>query len=125
MFEDLYDRVSVLWSRLWPVADGRVTEVISERLGRDRDRARLAVAYEFSVGSDGPYTGEGFWTPAFFPIRRVSSARRKLRKGTFVRVRYRPDDPSVNILDGGLAGLLKSAKTQHRGTQLRRSSNHR
>jgi hypothetical protein len=118
MFEDVYDRVSVLWSRLWPVADGTVTEVISERLGRDRDRARLAVAYEFSVGSDGPYTGECFWTPAFFPLRRVSSARRKLRRNVRVRVRYRPDDPSVNTLDGGVADLLRRTETQDRRTRL-------
>jgi hypothetical protein len=52
MLEDLYDRVSMLWSPRWPVAEGKVTEVISERWGRDRKRARLAVAYEFSIGSD-------------------------------------------------------------------------
>jgi len=94
------------------VADGIVTEVISERLGRDRNRARLAVAYEFSVGSDGPYTGECFWTPAFFPLRRVSSARKRLRKNKRVRVRYRPDDPSVNTLDGGVAKLLNRLEVQ-------------
>jgi hypothetical protein len=120
MFEDLYDRISMLWSPLWPVADGVVTEVISERLGRERERARLAVAYEFSVGSDGPYTGECFWTPAFFPLRRVSSARRKLHKRVRVRVRYRPDDPSVNTLDGGVASLLKKADLKRSGA-LRRS----
>ncbi len=112
MFEDLYDRISIFWSRRWPVADGIVTEVISERLGRDRDRARLAVAYEFSVGGDGPYTGECFWTPAFFPLRRVSYARKRLRKSKRVRVRYRPDDPSVNTLDGGLVRLLKTPAMQ-------------
>jgi hypothetical protein len=117
MFEDLYDRFSVLGSRLWPVADGIVTEVISERLGSDRNRARLAVAYEFSVGTDGPYTGECFWTPAFFPLRRVSSARKKLRKSAPVRIRYRPDDPSVNTLDGGVAALLKRTELQKRGVR--------
>jgi hypothetical protein len=118
MFEDLYDRISVLWSRLWPVADGIVTEVISERLGRDGERARLAVAYEFSVESDGPYTGECFWTPAFFPLSRVSSARRRLRSRAPVRVRYRPDDPSVNTLDGGVARLLKKSGTRDRRIRL-------
>jgi hypothetical protein len=107
MFEDLYDSISVLWSRRWPIADGKITEVISERLGRSRDRARLAVAYEFSIGNDGPYTRESFWTPAFFPLRRVSSARKRLRKGARVTVRYRPDDPGVNKLDGGVVKLLK------------------
>jgi hypothetical protein len=107
MPEDLYDRISMLWSRRWPVAEGKVTEVISERLGTDRKRARLAIAYEFSIGRNEPYTGESFWTPAFFPLRRVSSARRKLRKRAPARVRYRPDDPSVNTLEGGVTKRLK------------------
>lgn len=107
MFEDLYDEISLLWSRFWPVADGIVTEVISERLGRDQQRIRLAVAYEFSVGEDGPYTGESFWTPAFCQLRRVANARKRIRKGQKVRIRYRPSDPGVNTLDGGVPRLLK------------------
>ena len=63
-----------------------------------RKRARLAVAYEFSIVNDGPYTGESFWAPALFPLRRVASARRKLRKRTPGRVRYRPDDPRGKTL---------------------------
>ena len=112
MFNDLYDAISFVWSWRWPVADGKVTEVISERMGRRNEQARLAVAYEFSVGGDGPYTGECFWTPAFLQIRRVASARKKIRRSARVRVRYRPDDPSVNRLDGGVARLLKEAKPQ-------------
>jgi hypothetical protein len=108
----------MLWSRRWPVANGKVTEIISERLGRDRARARLAVAYEFWADTDGPYTGECFWTPAFFPLRRVSSARKKLRKHSPVRVRYRPNDPSVNTLDGGVARLLKSNESGDRRARL-------
>lgn len=107
MFEDLYDEISLLWSRFWPVADGIVTEVISERLGRDQQRIRLAVAYEFSVGEDGPYTGESFWTPAVCQLRRVADARKRIRKGQKMRIRYRPSDPSVNTLDGGVPRLLK------------------
>ena len=114
MLEDLYDRISRLWSRRWPVAEGKVTEVISERWGRDRKRARLAVAYEFSIGSDGPYTGESFRTPAFFPLRRVPSARRKLRKRAPERVGYRPDDPSLNTFEGGVAKLLKESGERDR-----------
>ena len=44
--------------------------------------------------------------------RRVKSAlarkraRKKVRRNQKVRVRYRPDDPSVNAIDGGVAGLL-------------------
>jgi hypothetical protein len=120
MFNDLYDAISFLWSWRWPVAEGEVTEVISERVGRNRDQARLAVAYEFSVSTDGPYTGECFWTPAFFQVRRVASARKKIRRFAGVRVRYRPDDPSVNRLDGGVAKLLKESDLRRPGT-LRRS----
>lgn len=120
MFNDLYDAVSFLCSWRWPVADGKVTEVISERVGRKKDQARLAVAYEFSAGSDGPYTGECFWTPAFLQVRRVASARKKIRRSAGVRVRYRPDDPSVNRLDGGVARLLKEAGPEHPRT-LRRT----
>jgi hypothetical protein len=112
MFEDLYDEISLLWSRFWPVADGVVTEVISERLGRDRQRIRLAVAYEFSVGEDGPYTGESFWTPAFCQLRRVADARKTIRKRQKIRIRYRPSNPSVNTLDGGVPWLLNNLHTQ-------------
>ena len=81
MFDDLYDAVSVLWSWRWPVADGEITAVDIERT-RDSDgrqSIRLAVAYKFSIGDDGPYTGESFWTPAFAPKTRVARARRRFR----------------------------------------------
>jgi len=107
VFEDLYDLVSRLWSWSWPCADGKVTEVLGERIGRNQDCARLAVAYEFWVSRDGPYTGECFWTPAVFEIKRVSAARKNVHRHQKVRVRYRPDDPSVNTLDGGVAALLR------------------
>jgi hypothetical protein len=109
MFEDLYDGISRLWSWNWPRAEGKVTEVLAEHLeSRSGEKtARLAVAYEFSVGTDGPYTGECFWSPAFCSIRRVAIARRRVRAHQRVRVRYRSDDPSVNTLDGGVAALLK------------------
>ena len=115
MFSDLYDAISFLGSWRWPVAEGKITEIISERLGRDRAQARLAVAYEFWVERDEPYTGECFWRPALFSLRRVASARRKVRRSAGVRVRYRPDDPSVNRLDGGVARLLKEAAPQRPG----------
>lgn len=120
MFDDLFDAISFLSSWRWPIADGAITEVISERVGRKKDQARLAVAYEFSVGDDGPYTGECFWTPAFLQVRRVSSARKKIRRSAGVRVRYRPNDPSVNRLDGGVARLLKEGDLQRQET-LRRT----
>jgi hypothetical protein len=110
MFADLYDAVSFLWSWRWPLANGQVTAVDTERIRHSNGRydARLAVAYEFSVGDDGPYTGECFWKPAFFSVRRVASARRKVHRGRQVSVRYRPDDPSVNTLDHGVRNLLRS-----------------
>lgn len=107
MFDDLYDLVSRLWCWSWPCADGKVTEVLGECFGRNRDHARLSVTYEFWVSDDGPYTGECFWTPVFFEIRRVAAARKKVHRNQKVRVRYRPDDPGVNALDGGVAGLLR------------------
>jgi hypothetical protein len=109
MFDDLYDTISLMWSWRWPVADGEVTAVDIERINRNRcsETVRLAVAYEFSIGDDGPYTGECFWRPAFSPVKRAAAARRKLRIREPLRVRYRPDNPSVNKLDGGIARLLK------------------
>ena len=62
MFEALYDELSKLWSWRWPVAKGKITAVGVQRIhARGGDRLRLTVAYEFSVGEDGPYTGECFW----------------------------------------------------------------
>jgi len=101
MFEDLYDAVSFLWSWTWPTVDGNVTEVLVERIKHNRnpDTFRLSVTYEFSVGADGPYTGESFWAPAFCRNRRVTAARHKIHNHQRVLVRYRRDDPSVNNLD--------------------------
>jgi hypothetical protein len=102
MFEDLYDTISRLWSRRWPEAMGEVTAVAVERIGtspRDKGRLRLAVAYKFSVNGEGSYTGESFWSPAFRFSRAVLAARRNIRVGQPVLVRYRTDDPSVNTLD--------------------------
>ena len=101
MFGDLYDAVSFLFSWRWPRVDGEITAVDVERIRhtRGRDTFRLAVAYEFSLGDDGPYTGESFWAPAFCMNRRVIAARRKRRVRQAVVVRYRRDDPSVNRLD--------------------------
>ena len=100
MFGDLYDALSYLWSWQWPVAQGEVTAIDVERIQRGRDTTfRLAIAYEFSLGTDGPYTGESFWRPAFFAKSRVQSTARKFHRRQPVTVRYRSDDPSVNRLD--------------------------
>jgi hypothetical protein len=110
MFDDLYDGISFLWSWRWPLASGKITAVDVERFrhGSGRYTARLAVACEFSVGNDGPYTGECFWRPAFSSVRRTASARREIHVSGQVSVRYRPNDPSVNTLAHGVRSLLKS-----------------
>lgn len=91
--------MSYLWSFQWPEATGEITAVGIER----NDRVtRLAVAYKFWVNDDGPYTGESFWNPPFNVNRRVQEARRKIRVGHPVLIRYRDDDPSVNRLDGSV-----------------------
>jgi hypothetical protein len=101
MFEDLYHTVSLIFSRWWPKAQGEVTAIDIESIRRSQsgDTLRLAVAYEFSVGDDGPYTGESFRRPLFFVNPRVIAARHKLHLHQAVVVRYRSDDPSVNKLD--------------------------
>lgn len=84
------------------MADGEITDVILERIRyrtSNRDTIRLAIAYEFSVGSDGPYTGESFWRPLFPFTKRMQKAKGKFHRRQRVLVRYRPDDPSVNKLD--------------------------
>jgi hypothetical protein len=101
VFADLYDAISLLCSWRWPAIPGEVTAVDVERI-EDSDGGetlRLAVAYKFSIGNDGPYTGESFWQPTFFPKKRILTARRSVRVHQQTVVRYRPDDPSVNKLD--------------------------
>jgi hypothetical protein len=108
MFEDLYDATSYLWSWSWPSVEGRITEVLVERIRHNRnpDSFRLSVTYEFSIGADGPYTGESFWAPAFCRKKRVIAARHKIHSRQPVVVRYRADDPSVNRLDRSVWGGL-------------------
>jgi hypothetical protein len=80
---------------------GEVTAVDVERIpgSEGRDTFRLAVAYKFSVGNDGPYTGESFWQPLFFSKKRVLGARHNVHVHQQVLVHYRQDDPSVSKLD--------------------------
>lgn len=105
MFEDLYDAVSRVWSWRWPLSEGKITEVLLERVrhrNSNNDTIRLAIAYEFAVGSDGPYTGESFWRPLFPSMKRIQNAKGKFHRHQRVTVRYRSDDPSVNKLDSRL-----------------------
>ena len=104
MLDDLYDAISVCWSWHWPVAEGEITAIDVERVkqSHNRDTFRLAIAYKFSIGADGPYTGESFWEPAFFSRRRVPAARHKFHLHDPVLVHYRPDDPSVDKIARGV-----------------------
>ena len=99
MFEDLYDAISMYWSARWPSIEAEVTAVDVERIERRRgETLRLAVAYKFSIGEDGPYTGVTFWEPSN-GSERVPAAKNQFELGQAVLVRYRRDDPSVNTLD--------------------------
>lgn len=99
VFSDLYDAVSMLWSWRWPTSEGEVTAIDIETVTRrqNQETLRLAVAYKFSLGEDGPYTGESFWEPGY--SARVLTAKDNLKVGQPVTVRYRRDKPSVNTLD--------------------------
>ena len=101
MFDDLYDAVSFLWSWRWPETLGEVTAVDVERVkdSESMESFRLAVAYKFSIGTDGPYTGESFWQPIFSSQSRALASRHNIRVHQQVAVRYRSDDPAVNKLD--------------------------
>jgi len=101
MFDDLYNALSLMFSPWWPTVEGEIAAVDVERIRHSRsgDTLRLAVAYKFSLGDDGPYTGESFWRPAFFVNKRVAAARHKLHVRQRVTIRYRSDDPSLNKLD--------------------------
>jgi hypothetical protein len=101
VFNDLYDAISLLWSWRLPETPGEVTAVDVDRV-QDSDGVetfRLAVAYKFSIGNDGPYTGESFWQPTVSSKKRIFSARDRIGVNQKVNVHYRPDDPSVNKLD--------------------------
>ena len=100
MFNDLFDALSYLWSWRWPATNGEITAVDIEQIGEGRAKTfRLAVAFKFSLGTDGPYTGESFWRPAFFAKRRVQKTARRFHRHQQVAIRYRPDDPSISRLD--------------------------
>ena len=97
MFEDLFDSISKLFSWRWPTAEGVIIAIRTKLAGRGK--LRLAISYEFSVGTDGPYTGEDYCGTRFFPAATI--AANKMLVGKAVTVRYRPNDPSINTLDPG------------------------
>jgi hypothetical protein len=89
MFRDLYDFISLAFSWRWPRTEGVVTAVHLGVAGRDGPQA--LVTYEFSLGDDGPYTGESPWFGDEVFLNSLV--------GQTVVVRYRKDDPSVNRVD--------------------------
>jgi hypothetical protein len=79
-----------------------VTAVDVERVNdaEGGETFRPAVAYRFSIGDDGRYTGESSWQPAFVASKKkVLAARDHVRVHQQVLVRYRPGDPSISKLD--------------------------
>jgi hypothetical protein len=110
MFGELWDYISVVFSWRWPKAEGAITSVHT-RTFRYCDRGgsdlRLVVTYAFSVGTDGPYTGETV-SPALFGEIDEIDLDKTLRIGQAVIVRYRQDDPSLNRLDRSVWQSLDS-----------------
>jgi len=95
MFGELRNALSCLWSWRWPEATGEVTSVILDTVpDLDGEYLRLAVAFKFFVGEDGPYTGHSFWTPV--SRDRALAARERFHVHDEIAVRYRPNDPSEN-----------------------------
>jgi hypothetical protein len=92
------------------IADGRITAIDAIRVGKDS--AQLSIAYEFSIDNDGPYSGECLWIPRISSKQRVAATLRKIHVRQHARIRYRPDDPSVNRLDGGARALLRASVTK-------------
>jgi hypothetical protein len=92
MFEDLYDALSFLGSWRWPTAKGQVTEVDVERLSHQRgpDTLRLSIAYKFSLGNDGPYTGESFWEPAISSIQESTGCSAQNSQGAIGKCALSP-----------------------------------
>lgn len=96
MFDLLYERVSLMFWRRWPSAEGRITAV-NIYTGRWLE---IGIVYEFSVGND-PYTGEST-SPGWFKGMDVIRIHEKLPIGKIVTIRYQPDSPTVNKLDPGV-----------------------
>ena len=87
MFDDLYDALSLIFSPWWPTAEGEIIAVDFVPQG-SRGALQSAVAYKFSLGDDGPFTGES-----------LLAGKTTLRVGQGITVRYRSDDPSINGLE--------------------------
>ncbi len=79
---DLYDYISFAFSWRWPKTDGTITavDVRTEPVGRGGVRQRLVLRYSFSVGDDGPYTGESAW-PVLLGEPYIANVNEKLKPG--------------------------------------------
>src|SRR5579871_2111985 len=88
MFQDLRDSLSKLCFWRLPTAEATVT-----RMEVDQASGQILIHYRFFVGDDGPFTGmhmaEGM------PLLGV----KELNVGQAITVRYRRDNPSVNMPD--------------------------
>ena len=84
--------------RDWPIAQGQITGW--NRIQRDKENF-VIVSYKFSVGDDGPYTGQESWQPSmkFRGQDLADNAERLLFDGRSIDVRYKPSDPSENTVD--------------------------
>ena len=94
MFSELRDNISLLFSWRWPTAVGAITCFYVDP---GRKGFQIGVAYEFSIESDGPYTGES-WAPFWFSGTGVI-IKEQIRIGQEVTVRYKRKDPSVSRLE--------------------------
>ena len=94
MFSELFETISLVFSRRWPTAEGTITAV---DLGYGKG-LNITVVYEFSVGDDGPYTGETR-SPSWFGGTDVLNISKQLAVGNTIMIRYRVDNPSVSKLD--------------------------
>ena len=126
MFDALWEGLAKLSSWRWPVAQGQVVlaaiEIVpaGEGFSGSDGHCQLRVTYKFNINADGPYVGEACWTPTQ-PAQvswtaandleedraKLEPLTRQLPPGYPVQVRYRPDDPRVNKLDGGVEKLLR------------------
>jgi hypothetical protein len=92
MFEDLRDYLSTLCFWRLPTTEATITGIETDQV-----RGNVLIYYRFSVGDDGPYTGvhiaEGLPLPGV----------KYLNVGQTITVRYRQDDPSVNMPDRDLS----------------------
>ena len=92
-------------ARRWPTAEGCITAVSAYPYEHG---VQFAITYQFSVAEDGPYTGVCH-SPTWFPGEDIRDVNTKFQVGQVVKIRFRPDDPSVNKLDASTWEELKTS----------------